>query len=226
MNFKRWIKRQFGKVRLKVVMGITKRVTPQLFGMFELIGFNKPHYKWKNNATPRPATLLMRGYFKDKEIVGVEIGVLEGDNSKSLLHELNIKKLFLIDVWELYSGQDTNYEYKGYNMDQCFKKVIRRFKDNEKVVIMKSKSEDAIWNFKDDSLDFVYIDGNHNYKYVYQDLELWTKKIKHQGIIAGHDIFYVKDVYRAVKDWCDDYNQRFFFMQPDFYIILDKEKLK
>src|SRR6266496_4362330 len=41
--------------------------------------------------------------------------------------------------------------------------------------------------FNDNSLDFVFIDGNHSYDYVLEDITEWTKKVKPGGIIAGHD---------------------------------------
>ena len=37
------------------------------------------------------------------------------------------------------------------------------------------------------NLDFVYIDGNHSYKYVKEDLELYYPKVKDGGLVGGHD---------------------------------------
>lgn len=42
-------------------------------------------------------------------------------------------------------------------------------------------------HFKDGSLDFVYIDGSHDYDSVRDDLRAWFPKISPGGIIAGHD---------------------------------------
>ena len=39
----------------------------------------------------------------------------------------------------------------------------------------------------DESLDWVYIDANHRYEYVKENLEIWTPKVKKGGICAGHD---------------------------------------
>jgi hypothetical protein len=44
--------------------------------------------------------------------------------------------------------------------------------------------------FRDESLDFVYIDGNHQFKYVAEDLATWSSKLKKGGILAGHDYIY------------------------------------
>ena len=48
---------------------------------------------------------------------------------------------------------------------------------------------DAVKDFPDRSLDFVYIDANHDVRHVIEDIEEWSKKIKKGGIISGHDYF-------------------------------------
>ena len=49
---------------------------------------------------------------------------------------------------------------------------------------------DAVKDFKDESLDFVYIDANHGYESTKEDIREWSKKVKKGGIVSGHD--YVK----------------------------------
>ena len=39
----------------------------------------------------------------------------------------------------------------------------------------------------DRSLDFCFIDANHSYESVKQDIEVWEPKVKRGGIIGGHD---------------------------------------
>jgi predicted O-methyltransferase YrrM len=51
--------------------------------------------------------------------------------------------------------------------------------------------------FEDESLDFVFIDGNHAYEWVVQDIALWSKKVRKGGIIYGHDF----DDYSHNRRW-------------------------
>ena len=51
---------------------------------------------------------------------------------------------------------------------------------------------EAVEDFKNESLDFVYIDANHEFRYIAEDLAEWTKKVKKGGIVSGHDYFYTK----------------------------------
>jgi predicted O-methyltransferase YrrM len=46
---------------------------------------------------------------------------------------------------------------------------------------------DAISDFEDSSLDFVYIDANHTYEAATEDIREWSKKVRPGGIVAGHD---------------------------------------
>ena len=41
--------------------------------------------------------------------------------------------------------------------------------------------------FAPESVDFVYIDANHSYTYVRDDIQTWLPKVKKGGIIGGHD---------------------------------------
>jgi predicted O-methyltransferase YrrM len=68
-------------------------------------------------------------------------------------------------------------------------------------------SMDAIHDFKDKSLDFVYIDAAHDFKHVAEDLCEWTRKVRVGGIVFGHDFKraagnYVNDVKDVVPAYC------------------------
>ena len=73
-------------------------------------------------------------------------------------------------------------------------------------VIMRDFSMSAVEAFSDGELDFVYIDGNHDFKNVACDVVEWDKVVRSGGIVAGHDfrrskgkkyILNVKDVVQA-----------------------------
>ena len=48
-------------------------------------------------------------------------------------------------------------------------------------------SYNVVNQFKDESIDFIYIDANHSYESVKKDLELYLPKLKQNGWIGGHD---------------------------------------
>jgi len=47
-------------------------------------------------------------------------------------------------------------------------------------------SLEAVSQFQDGSLDFVYLDGRHYRKAVLEDLNLWFPKLREGGLLAGN----------------------------------------
>ena len=53
--------------------------------------------------------------------------------------------------------------------------------------MIKDYSYNVVDQFEDNSFDFIYIDGAHDYESVKKDIELYAPKLKTFGILAGHD---------------------------------------
>lgn len=115
---------------------------------------------------------------------GVEVGVKCGDFSTQLLKSWNCQKLFLVDMWEGYDEYDEMHDHMS-NYEKCVNNMAS-FPSN-KYQILKMASVDASTHFPDNSLDFVYLDANHSYDGVKNDLHAWYPKIKKGGILAGDD---------------------------------------
>jgi hypothetical protein len=126
-----------------------------------------------------------------------EIGVHEGDFSEQILSAVEPEKLHLIDPWEHQdepSCQESRYGNLGLQgqdtMDSRYKQVAERFARQVRegaVEIHRSFSDVAAGEFQPDYFDWVYIDGNHLYEYVKQDLELYFPKVKAGGYLTGDD---------------------------------------
>lgn len=206
-------------MRYKFVALIIKHLTPSLYKKINLkllIEGQKFDFKQLGVAVvPRPSIKIMKKRFEGKAVKGAEIGVAKGVNSESILKELNVEKLYLIDIWENYEKID----YVRSNIYQNYKTVLKKFRKDKRVRIIKDFSMNSLHYIEDNSLDFVYIDANHIYKYVYRDIELWSKKVKWGGVVAGHDVFNCSDVLEAVKDFCSKNKILFHIILPDWYFI-------
>ncbi len=151
----------------------------------------------KRERNYRPSLMTLKG---QKKLVGCEIGVNAGVNSFNILKKLHIKKLYLIDPY-------MEYEQGGVvvlqdDVGPTKRKALRRLeKWKDKIVWIYKTSEEAHEDVPDGELDFVYIDGNHEYEYVKRDIELYEPKVKDGGLIAGHDYnLYENDVNKAVHE--------------------------
>jgi len=122
--------------------------------------------------------------------VVAEIGVWEGDFSQRILELCQPSELHLIDPW-LYLPEFSNTGFgkkkNEHLMEQRYQNVVARFADDPRVKVQRATSEVALATLPDASLDWVYIDGNHNEPFIGNDLHLCLQKVKPTGIIAGDD---------------------------------------
>lgn len=120
---------------------------------------------------------------------GAEIGVADGVYSEVLCQSIPGLKLFCIDSWEKYKDDRRMQRARQHAINYEFaKKRLGKYG----VTIVRAFSMDAVKKFKNDELDFVYIDGNHAFDFVMQDIIEWSKKVRKGGIVAGHDYYHFR----------------------------------
>lgn len=75
---------------------------------------------------------------------------------------------------------------------------------------------EAVKRFKNGSLDFVYIDANHSFNYVMQDLTEWSKKVRVGGIVSGDDYYHFRKagVIEAVNAYTKAHSIKFNLTDP------------
>ena len=156
----------------------------------------------------RPAIEFIKNKFGDIPLIGAEIGVAEGLHAKELYRNLNFNKLYLIDIWEVYYVHREGKEIKISVPAQGLSKVKEMFEGISNVAIIKGDSAEVASQFENESFDFIYIDGNHDYEFVKKDIELYYPKVKKGGILCGHDfqndIMAWEGVDRAVREFAID----------------------
>jgi hypothetical protein len=57
----------------------------------------------------------------------------------------------------------------------------------DRCTVLTFYSAEAAAMVADRSLDYVFIDGNHSYENVKEDIALWKPKVQRNGILLGHD---------------------------------------
>lgn len=107
-----------------------------------------------------------------KESIVVEVGSYSGVSSE--LFALFCKQLYCVDRWTGFAVE----------AEKIFDQLIIKYNN---IIKIKSTSHDAAKIFPDHSIDLLYIDAEHTYEVVKDDILSWTSKIKFTGIISGHD---------------------------------------
>jgi hypothetical protein len=128
---------------------------------------------------------------------GVEIGVFKGEFSNHILNNWG-GTLYMIDVWRPLGNEyeDASNHKEHIDAYQQTMENIKGFEDRG--IMIRASSEISANMFQDESLDFIFIDANHAYDFVVDDINLWFSKLKKGGIFSGHD--YIN------MDWYNDPN--------------------
>jgi hypothetical protein len=135
----------------------------------------------------RPFTLFLKNHFKGKKISGIEVGVLDGYNARSMLKILNIEKLYLVDLYGKIEYEEGNTAGETIDYSEHYKIAKNNLKEYEFCTnFIRKKSTDAIHDISE-KVDFVYIDACHDYKSVLEDIKTYYPILKSGGIIGGHD---------------------------------------
>lgn len=121
----------------------------------------------------------------------VEVGVWKGKSlSYFIVENINKNKnitTYAVDTWE---GSPEHREDSAIINKTLYEQFISNMSSvANKFIPMHMTSEQASKQFEDNSLDVVFIDAQHEYGPVKQDLELWYPKVKSNGIFCGHDYY-------------------------------------
>ena len=133
---------------------------------------------------PNSTRLKFPSFFKELGLKkGVEIGTYKAEYTVEFAKEG--LEIYTVDPW-IISRDYTNPRGQarlGFQYEHS-KRVLTPYPNAH---VIRKTSMDAVEDFPDESLDFVYIDGNHIFKNVAEDLWEWSRKVRKGGIVAGHD---------------------------------------
>lgn len=125
---------------------------------------------------------------------GIEVGVFRGHTSAALLKTFPELHLIMLDTWKAWDetseyfrttriGKRGREEWEEYRreaitltQDFCTRRAI-----------FEGLSSDHDKYVDDGSLDFAFLDANHTYEAVKEDIALWGPKVRAGGIVSGHD---------------------------------------
>jgi predicted O-methyltransferase YrrM len=160
------------------------------------IGIN--HSRWKEF----PLLLKELGFKK-----GVEIGSYKGQYAETLMRAIPDLDLTAVDAWTVYKGYK---DYGNNDLETVAYEEAKVRSERSGFKILRAWSLDAVKEFEDESLDFVFIDANHDFRHVTDDVDEWSKKVRKGGIVSGHDFFRNHHkgfgVREAIPAYCSAYD--------------------
>jgi len=154
---------------------------------------------------------------------GAEIGTQHGYFSEVILSSWKGKKLYSIDPWKEFPSEGyvdvANTPQSEH--DEIYRRTLNRLKKfGRRSSILRETSNQALEHFQDGQLDFVYIDAQHHYEAVKEDVRSWYPKVRKGGILAGHDYLdgHIEQGVFGVKSAVDE-----FARENGLRVIVSKE---
>jgi hypothetical protein len=117
----------------------------------------------------------------------VECGAWLGKSSAYLVDISEYKNLnvWIVDSWQ-GSPNELDTHHKLIKRADIYASFLSNM-GNRNFKHLKALSCEASLHFDNESCDVVFIDMEHTYEAVKNDIELWLPKVKSGGYLAGHD---------------------------------------
>ena len=150
----------------------------------------------------------------------IEIGIAFGWHIETILNEFPQVYCYGIDPYIPYDINDSfSTDISKINIDKTPQENFDEFSNAINARLLKFKnfkhirkpSVECYNSFADQSVDLIFIDGNHTYEFVKNDCVNWWSKVDRNGIMCGDD-YYMPEVKRAVDEFCTQNNLKLEFI--------------
>jgi predicted O-methyltransferase YrrM len=159
----------------------------------------------KTPSLPYARAILLDGAMPERELaflygaalsmpagaLVVEIGSFKGRSSVAIcegLRHVPGARFVAVDPWRRKSMLDKDtFGEDDPDADTIYERFLRNTADYDFVTAMRTTSVQASAEFEDESVHWIFIDGDHTLPAVRADLRTWYPKLKPGGLLSGHD---------------------------------------
>lgn len=146
-----------------------------------------------------------------KPKIAIEIGSWVGESSIAIARSLpKGGRLFCVDHFQGSAHDRTSNfvaEHGRQAVKEAFLKNTKEYRESD----LRDKGKIILWEMTDgiarglsggfERIDFLYLDADHEYRFVKRQIQDWLPLMAENGIIAGHDYNeYFPGVCRAVQE--------------------------
>lgn len=108
-------------------------------------------------------------------------------------------RIFCVDTW---LGSPEHQDFDFIKRDEMYEKFLANVRGARADLVIRpvrAPSLEAAARFRDESIDVLFIDGDHSYEACLDDMLHWLPKVRPGGLVVGHDCYAYEDngVYRA-----------------------------
>ncbi len=99
--------------------------------------------------------------------------------------------VYAVDHWKGNIGTDSEGTARNENIFAIFQRNVDALRLGSVIIPLSMDSLSASRTMADNSLDMVFIDADHRYTPFVADVKAWLPKVRHGGILCGHDCDFV-----------------------------------
>jgi hypothetical protein len=154
----------------------------------------------------------------------LEVGCAYGFHVKQVITNTDVGSYTMVDPYVPYSNDGFSDSVQNVfrdgtetlsNFDQFLHIVLEELTEyKNKITHIRKPSVEAAKEIEDNSLDAIFVDGDHSYTAVKEDLTAWWPKIRTEGTICGDD-YWMPDVARAVHEFASEHQLEVKFRTRD-----------
>ena len=189
--------------------------------------------------------LFLNEIAKKKPKTFLEVGVFHGVTARNvceLLYNIHGKEFKYIGL-DLFDENDENkdeiipntkfsnplktffFKYikrqNPYSLE-AVKDLLYKFKDN--IHLIKGNSNKILSKIEMKKIDYVFLDGGHEYKTVKNDLECCKEVILNNGVVLcdDYDLSYAPGVKKAIDEFVENNNFKSSLLSNDRFAMIEK----
>lgn len=151
-------------------------------------------------------------------MVIAELGVYWAEFSRQIM-STPYSKLYLVDVWSGFASsadKDGRNNTEDWDTFGTYMRLVNEFSDKQNIQVIRGRTADFLKHLPDNYLDCVYIDSDHSYPTVIEELRLSLKKVNPGGWITGHDyVDLTPGVIQAVDEFLKETGFKMEYLTED-----------
>jgi cephalosporin hydroxylase len=135
-------------------------------------------------------------YVNDNTTVKVacEVGCYLGESLTFFAENFpNVEKFYAVDPF------DSAIDVHGILTPEVEVSFLKNIESYQCIEHIRDVSLNAAKQFENETFDFIYIDANHDYESIRDDINAWAPKIKVGGFISFHDVNN-ENIIKAIKE--------------------------
>lgn len=145
-------------------------------------------------ASVNPLAPVLSGLSRNGPISVIEIGTRWGDSLRYIAARFPVSSYLAIDPfteYDDYAGDGFDQILREQDADSIFRstQTLGAKLLGKRFQLLRAFSSDVADLLDDAGADFIFVDGNHRFDFVLEDLKNYWPKVKPGGYLCGHDFF-------------------------------------